>query len=72
MTGRRIAEVTLLLSDVGIANIGYEARVGRPAPGVRFACFAEAQMTIYGKADLVCVGVVLAVVFPPADRTQGK
>lgn len=70
--GRRIAEVTLLLSDMRIAHIGEKPGMGRAAPRVRFACLNQAQMAIHREPDLIGVGVILAIIFPPANWTQGE
>ena len=69
MVGAWTAEVTLLLGDVRVANIGEKSRVCGSPPRVGLAGFGKAQVAIYSKPDLVCVGVVLPVIFPPANGT---
>jgi hypothetical protein len=64
------AEVTLLLGDLRVANIGEKSGVGGATTGVGLAGFGKAQMAIHGKSDFVGVGVVLPVVLPPANGTQ--
>ena len=72
ITGQRTAEVTLLLSDLRFAYVTEKSGIGRTAARVRCARFTEAQVSIHSEPDFVRVGIVLAIVFPPADWAQGK
>ena len=74
-TGREVfctVEVTLLLVDLWFPHIGQKPGVGGAALGIVHSGLVEAQFAVYGVADLGGVRVLLAVIFPPADRTQGQ
>lgn len=69
-TGKRTAKDTLLLSDIGLTNVTQKARMSGAAirevlPGV-----TEAQLAVYGQPHIRGVGILLAVVFPPADGAK--
>jgi len=65
-------EGTLLLSDKRLAHIGEEPRVRRSAPGIVLARVAQAQGSVYSAPDIGRVGILLAIVFPPANRAQSE
>ena len=69
---RRTGDDTLLLRDLWFANVGKESGVGGAALRKVHPRLAEAQLSIYGVANVGCIGIFLTIVFPPADRTQGK
>lgn len=70
--GSCTAQVTLLLRDLWFANVGEEPGVGGAALGVVHSGLGEAEFAVYGVSDFRSIGVFLAVVLPPADRTQGQ
>src|SRR5579863_2612086 len=55
---------------MGLAYVREEPGIGGTAPRIRSACLSETQMTVDGQANLMGVGVFLAIVFPPAHRAQ--
>ena len=61
---------TLLLSDLGAADMRNEAEIGCAEVGVVLPGLPQAQSPIDGKPDIRGVVVFLAVVFPPAHRAQ--
>lgn len=42
------------------------------APRVALAGLAEAYLPVHGQAHFIGVRIILAIVFPPADRAQSK
>jgi hypothetical protein len=64
--------VTLLLSDLGLANVSKESRMGGAALGVVGTGFVQAEGAVDGEADIAGVFVFLAVVLPPADWAQAE
>lgn len=66
----RTAKVTLLLRDVRLTNIGKKSAIGSTTAKIRCAGLGQAEMTIDRKANVSGIGIILSVVFPPADRTQ--
>jgi hypothetical protein len=65
---KRIAEGTLLLGDLGFADIRKESRMGRATGEKVLASLQEAQVSIDRQPHFACIGILLAVVFPPANR----
>jgi hypothetical protein len=63
---------TLLLGDLGLANVSNESRMGGTALCVVFAGFVQTEGAVDGEADLAGVIVFLAVVLPPAHRAQSQ
>ena len=66
----RIAEGTLLFSDLGLTNVREEAGMGRAALSVVLAGFIQAEAAVHSQADFAGGVVLLAIVLPPADRAQ--
>ena len=64
------AEVTLLFRDLRLAHIRQKPGIRRTAPGIRRACLGETEVPIHSQANLIGVRIFLAIVFPPANRTQ--
>jgi len=64
------AEVTLLFSDMRLADVRQEPGIGSTAARVGISRFRKAQMAIHRQTDLGGILVFLSVVFPPADRAQ--
>ena len=64
------AKGTLLLSDLGLTNVLQKAGVSRAALGIVLAGLVQAQLAVDREADFGGIGVLLAVVFPPADGAQ--
>jgi len=60
----------LLFSNLGLAHVREEAGVGRAAMGKVGARFVQAEGAIHGEANIRCIFILLAIVFPPADRAQ--
>jgi hypothetical protein len=58
------------LCRVRFANIGQKARVRCAALGKVYPGLAQAQRAVYGQPYFRGVVIFLAVIFPPADRTQ--
>ena len=67
---KRTAKGTLLLSDMGLTNVTEKSRMRRAAMRVVLPGLAQAQLPVHGKAHLGGIAVLLAIVLPPADRTQ--
>ena len=67
---RLLGTVRLLLSDLGLADIGQESGVGGAAEGEVLPSLVEAELAIHGQANFRGVFVFLAVVFPPADGAE--
>lgn len=44
--------------------------MGGAALGVVHSCLREAEIAVYGVADVGGIGVILAIVLPPTDRAQ--
>ncbi len=63
---------TLLFGVLGLAYVAEETGVGCAAFGVVFAGLSEAELAVYRKADIGGVIVLLAVVFPPANRAKAE
>jgi hypothetical protein len=61
---------TLLLSDFRLTNVKEITGVGRPVPGKVISGFVQAELAVDGEADFRGVLILLAVVFPPANRAQ--
>ena len=61
---------TLLLSDIGLTNVTAEAGMGGAALRIMFSRLDQAELAVDGQAHVAGVGVLLAVVFPPANRAQ--
>jgi hypothetical protein len=61
---------TLLLSDPRFPNVGKIARVGRAAVGKMLTGLVQAEQAVDRKADFGGILVLLAIVFPPANRAQ--
>jgi hypothetical protein len=64
--------VTLLLSDLGLANVSKKSRMCGAALGVVGTGFVQAESAVDGEADLAGVFVFLAVILPPANRAQAE
>ena len=64
------AEGTLLLSDLGLANVREKPGMGGAALSVVGAGFVQAEGAVDGEADIGGVFVLLAIVLPPADGAQ--
>ena len=64
------AKGTLLLSDLGLTNVLQKAGVSRAALCIVLAGLVQAQLAVHRQAHFGRIGVLLAVVFPPADRAQ--
>jgi hypothetical protein len=64
------AEVTLLFSDMRLADVRQEPGIGGAAAHERTPRFGEAQMAIHRQTDLRGILVFLSIVFPPANRAQ--
>ena len=67
MGGVGIAKGTLLLSVMGLTDVRKEPRVGSAAMGKVLAGFIQAEGSVDRQADIRGIGVLLAIVFPPAD-----
>lgn len=63
------AKGTLLLSVMRLTNVREEPGVGCAAVGKMHAGFIQAEGAVHGEADIAGVCVLLAIVFPPANRT---
>jgi len=61
---------TLLLSDLGAADMGNEAEIGGADVSVILPGLPQAQSPIDRKPDVPGILVFLAVVLPPAHRAQ--
>jgi hypothetical protein len=61
---------TLLLSDLWLTNVREITGVGRSAAGKVLPGFVQAELAVDGEADFRGVLILLAVVFPPANRAQ--
>ena len=61
---------TLSFSHLRLANVGYKTGVSRADKGEIVTRLFEAQLAVYGKANVGGVDVLLAVIFPPANRTE--
>ena len=62
--------MTLLLSDLGLANVREKPGMGGAALSVVGAGFVQAEGAVDGEADIGGVFVLLAIVLPPADGAQ--
>jgi len=62
----------LLLSELGLANVGKESGMGRAALGEMRAGFGQAEGAVYRQPDFRRIFVLLPVVLPPANRAQGQ
>ncbi len=69
---KSIAEGTLLLSDLGLTNVREKTGMGRAIQRVVLAGFIQAEGAVHGQPHLGGVAVLLAIVFPPADRAQSQ
>jgi hypothetical protein len=49
------------------ANIGEKTGMGGAALIEVGSCLDQAERSVHGHADIVCIFVLLAIVFPPAD-----
>jgi len=67
---RGLLEGTLLLSDLGLAHVGKKTGVGGAAEGKVLARLFQAHLAVDREPDFSGVFVLLAVIFPPADRAQ--
>jgi hypothetical protein len=72
-TGREVSrtvEVTLLLRHLWFPHIRQKNGVRGAAPRIVHSSLVEAKVAIYGIPDPRGVGLFLAVVLPPANRTE--
>ena len=65
-------EDTLLLSDKRFAHVWEEPWVRGSAPEIVLARVVQAQRSVYRVTHIARVSVLLAVVFPPANRAQSE
>lgn len=68
--GKRTVEDTLPFSHLRLTNVRQETGVGGANKREVIARLLKAQFAVYGEADLGGVGILLTVIFPPADGTQ--
>jgi len=68
--GKRTAKGTLLFVQQGLTNVRKETGVSRSAPRKVRASLVQAQLPVHSQADLGGIAVLLAVVFPPANRAK--
>jgi len=66
----RLPKGTLLLSDLGFADVRNKSGVGSATSDKKVASLLQAQLTVYSEADFGGIFVFLAVVFPPAYRAK--
>lgn len=66
--GGGTAEGTLLLRHLWFSHVRQETGVSGATLGVVHSSLCEAKFSVYGIPDLEGVGVLLAIVLPPADR----
>src|SRR5271157_508976 len=62
----------LLLGKLWLAHVGKESGMGRSALGIVGAGFGQTEGSVHGQPDIKGVAVILAVILPPADGTQGE
>ncbi len=70
--GKRTVIGTLLFGVLGLAHVAEETGMGCAALGVVIAGLFEAELAIYGEADVAGVVVFLAIVFPPANGAKAE
>lgn len=65
-----IAEGTLPFSGLRLTNVRQKSGMGCTALHEVLAGLVEAELAIDGQPDVLGVVVLLAIVFPPADRAE--
>jgi len=65
-----VRQAGLAFGGEGLANVGQEAGVGGADLGIVVPSLVQAQLAVDGEADLGGVAILLAVVFPPANRAK--
>lgn len=71
--GPRIRGVPrLLLSELSFPDVRKKSGMGRATLGKMCAGFGQAESAVHRQPDIRGVFVLLAVVFPPANRAQAK
>jgi hypothetical protein len=70
LRGKRTAKGTLPFSHLRLAHIGQKPRVGSTYPGKVAARLCEAELAIDSQAHFGRIRILLAVIFPPADRAK--
>ncbi len=68
--GKRTAKGTLPFRYLWLADVGQEAGMRRTNLSEVVAGLSQAQLAVHGQTDFGRVGVLLAVIFPPADGAK--
>ena len=62
---------SLLLSELGLANVGKKSRMGSATLGEMRAGVGQTEGAVYREPDIRGVFVLLPVILPPANRAKG-
>ena len=65
-------EPRLLLRELGLAHVRKESGMGRAALGEVGTGLSQAEGSIHRQPDFGGVAILLAIILPPADGTQGQ